>query len=304
MILTDNIKIASRFPQISFVKERELTSCRNRDCVRALVCSRGFVSTVLKADLPNLRFIQLLSAGYDGVDLGECSKRGIKVANAANVYSVGIAEFVLLCMLRSAKRYNASIHNSYIRLFRNYKYLTELSEKTVTILGVGGIGGEVAKRAKAFDMRVCGFAINTREKPPFDEIVNTINSLKELLAQSDYVISTLPHNAGTEGLLNKDILECLKDDVTFINIGRRKTLNEDDLYAFLKSHKHATAFLDMLERLPNLITNRFRRLSNVVVLPGVTAISKEIDLRLYQLVETNLNRMSNNETLLNVINHG
>ena len=289
MILTDSKKIAAQFPYITYVRERELVNYRKRTEIQSIVCSRGFVKSALDEKLPNLRFIQLLSAGYEGVDLEECTKRDIVVSNAANVYSVGMAEFVVLCILRSAKRYNASINNSHMRLLRNYKYITELAGKSVVVLGVGGIGSEVAKRLQAFDMSVYGFARKTKEKPCFK--------------QSDYVVSTLPDNIDTTAFVNRELLGCMKDNVTIVNVGRRKIFNEDDLFSFLKVHKQATAFLDMFERLPNPFTNRFRRLRNVCVLPGVTAISQEIDTRLYKLVENNLNRMTNNELPINILNH-
>lgn len=303
MILTDNKKIATQFPHFTYIEEKELPNYRSKENIQFVVCSRGFVKRVLETELPNLRFIQLLSAGYEGVDLEECTKRGIVVSNAANVYSVGMAEFVVLCILRSAKRYNVSIHNNRIRLLRNYKYITELAGKTVMILGVGGIGSEVAKRLQAFDMSVYGFARQTREKPYFNAIVHTKDELKELLRQSDYVVSTLPDNIETLGFINQELLGCMKENVTMVNVGRRKVFNEDDLFSFLKAHKQATAFLDMFEKLPNPITNRFRRLRNVCVLPGVTAISKEIDDKLYKLVEKNLNCIANKGLPINVLNN-
>ena len=181
MILTDNKKISTRFPHIQYVREDELVAFYEKAKIQSIVCSRGFVKVALKAGLSNLRFIQLLSAGYEGVDLEECTKRDIVVSNAANVYSVGMAEFVVLCILRSAKRYNASINNSHVRLLRNYKFITELAGKSVVVLGVGGIGSEVAKRLQAFDMSVYGFARKTKEKPCFDVIVHSKEELKELL---------------------------------------------------------------------------------------------------------------------------
>ena len=303
MILTDNKKISTHFPHVQYVREGELAAFCKKAEIQSIVCSRGFVKSVLNEKLPSLRFIQLLSAGYEGVDLEECTKRNIVVSNAANVYSVGMAEFVVLCILRSAKRYNASINNSHVRLQRNYKFITELAGKSVVVLGVGGIGSEVAKRLQAFDMSVYGFARKTKEKPCFDVIVHSKEELKELLKQSDYVVSTLPDNIDTTAFVNRELLGCMKNHVTIVNVGRRKVFNEDDLFSFLKGHKQATAFLDMFERLPNPITNRFRRLRNVCVLPGVTAISQEIDTRLYNLVENNLNRIANNERPINILNH-
>ena len=87
MILTDDKKISTHFPHVQYVREGELAAFCEKAEIQSIVCSRGFVKSVLDEKLPSLRFIQLLSAGYEGVDLEECTKRDIVVSNAANVYS-------------------------------------------------------------------------------------------------------------------------------------------------------------------------------------------------------------------------
>ena len=106
----------------------------------------------------------------------------------------------------------------------------------------------------------------------------------------------------TEGLLNKSIFDLLKPTVTIVNVGRKKLINDKDLLAFLKTNRDAVAVLDMFEKIPNPITNPYRRLKNVLVLPGVTAISQEINLKLERLVRDNISRYEQSQTLLNIIN--
>ena len=278
MVLTDNKEIAVQFPYVTYVQERDLSNYNNCTNVQAVVCSRGFVKSVLKNELPNLRFIQLLSAGYEGVDLKECTKKGIWVSNAANVYSVGMAEFVVLCLLRSAKRYNASIHNNRIRLLRNYHYITELAGKTVTILGVGGIGSEVAKRLKAFDMCVYGYAKHTRKKDYFDRIVHTKDELKGLLGQSNYVVSTLPDNNETIGFIDKEILDCMNECITIVNVGRRKVFNEDDLFVFMKNK---WVLLVMILGEQEHMTNSYYRIMKNITYVYLLRENKENEKQIY-----------------------
>lgn len=298
MVLTDSKKIASSIANILYIDMRKLDDVEKQK-ITVFVGSRAGTQQIQQENFPNLKFVQLLSAGYDGVDLSYFKKKGIAVANAANVYSVGMAEFVVYALLRSAKRYNKFICNTHIRFLRNYKYITELAGKKVTILGVGGIGGEIAKRLKAFDMYVCGFARHTKEKDCFDVVITTRDQLKVLLSQSDYVVSTLPHTQETENFFDTDLLSSLKIGTTLVNVGRRKVFNEHDLFAYLKKHKDVTAVLDIFERFPNPIANKFRFLRNVLILPGVTAISKEINMKLVRLVEDNLQRFFAGEKLLN-----
>lgn len=302
LVVTDNKKISQRLNGAIYVPVSKILHLDNNSDIIVVVCSRAFAKELQKLNLSKLKLVQLLSAGFEGVDLDLYKRKGVVVANAANVYSVGMAEFVVYSMLKSAKRYNASICNNHIRYQRNYKYITELANKRVLILGVGGIGSEIAKRLKAFDMTVYGYARWTKVKTDFDRIIHSTQELQELFGECDYVVSTLPDNVETEKLINKDLLNNMKQDVTIVNVGRRKVFDEDDLYNFLKSHRKTTAILDMFERFPNPLTNRFRRLNNVWVLPGVTAISQEIDEKLYKLVKQNIENVINEEQIVNVIN--
>lgn len=296
MIVTDNKKIASKLGIQLWDKSEAMMNE-----VEAAIASRAFARTLLSAKRANLRYIQLTSAGFEDVDLKKASAEGIKVCNAANVYNVGMAEFVVYSMLMYAKRYNHSIKNRRLRPFRNYHYITELSGKTVGILGAGNIGCQIAKRLEAFDMHVLGYDLRTDDRPHFEKVYNQEN-LADFLSKCEYIVNCMPLFPSTEGLLCKKWFDLMKGNVTIVNVGRKKMINDADLIAFLKSHKDATAILDMFEKIPNPFTNPYRRLSNVLLLPGVTAISREIDEKLATLVKENLQRFKGNQDLLNIVN--
>jgi len=265
------------------------------------ICSRALASRLIDGDFKALKIIQLTSAGYDGVDVKKAAEKGIKIANAANVYNVGMAEFVVYALLMCAKRYHQSAKKHRIRLLRNYRYITELSGKTVGIMGAGNIGCQIAKRLAAFDMKVIGYDMQTFERPGFSRIYDPSSS-KEFFNSCDYLVNCVPLMPSTEGMLNKSVFELLKPTVTIVNVGRKKLINDNDLLAFLKSNPDATAVLDMFEKFPNPFTNPYRRLKNVVVLPGVTAISQEINVKLEELVRDNMQRYQQSQPLLNIIN--
>lgn len=295
MIITDNKKISQKL-NIAFWKKN--TSIIPQ--IEIAIASRAFAKYLLNSNCPNLKYIQLTSAGFEGVDIQLAKERGIIVCNAANVYNVGMAEFVVYAMLMRAKRYNRSIKNRWLRLFRNYHYITELSGKTVGILGAGNIGGQIAKRLTAFDMKVLGYDIKTDNKPYFEKIYNQEN-LYDFLSQCDYIVNCMPLSPSTEKMLCKKWFDHMKNDVTIVNVGRKQMINNSDLIYFLKKNKDATAILDMFEKFPNPITNPYRRLSNALVLPGVTAISQEIDKKLVSLCEENIILFQNNSPMLNII---
>lgn len=300
MILCSDIRKCPQLEGLQIVNAKTIKQYESSTKVEALICSRDVAQVCQFMNIPNLRVIQLFSAGFDNIDLKLLQSKGIHLCNAANVYNVGMAEFVVYAMLMCAKRYNRSIKNRSLRLMRNYHYITELSGKTVGILGAGNIGQQIAKRLVAFDMHVLGYDLKTDNRPYFEKIYNEID-LQEFLGNCDYVVNCMPLFKSTEGILNKYWFNLMKPDVTLINVGRKKLINDTDFITFLKQHKDATAVLDMFEKIPNPFTNPYRRLSNVLVLPGVTAISQEINKKLANLIEENMKRLRTGEPFLNQI---
>ena len=300
IVLTDSLKYSPEFPERTLVNNKTIKSFEGNPDVIAAFCSRGMAKIVLGLNFPNLKVIQLFSAGYDGIDLDLVKRKGITLCNAANVYNICMAEFVVYAMLMRAKRYHKSIKNHSIRLLRNYHYLSELYGKTAGIMGCGNIGCQIAKRLAAFDMTVIGYDAKTEPKPYFEHIFG-LDEKEEFVPQCDYMVCCLPLMKSTERLLNNNWFSLMKDSITIINVARPKVICDEDFLYFLKTHKDATAVLDMLEKIPNPITNPYRRLSNVLVLPGVTAASEESMKRLHSLLLQNWENLKDNKNLLNKI---
>lgn len=300
MILCSDKRKCSQIENLQLVNTKTIKHYEGNTEVEALICSRDVAQVCQYMNIPNLKLIQLFSAGYDNIDTKLLQSKGIHLCNAANVYNVGMAEFVIYAMLMSSKRYNHSIKNRSIRYMRNYHYITELSGKTVGILGAGNIGQEIAKRLEAFDMHIWGYDLKTDNRPYFEKIYNQDN-IDEFLRNCDYLVNCIPLFKSTEGLICKKWFDMMKKNVTIVNVGRKKTINDSDFISFLRKNKDATAILDMFEKIPNPFTNPYRRLSNVIVLPGVTAISQEINIKLSQLIEENIKRLHSGELFLNQI---
>lgn len=300
MILTSDKRKCLDIEDLQIVNADSIKQYEGNPNVKALICSRDVAQVCQHMNIPNLKIIQLFSAGFDNIDPKLLQSKGIHLCNAANVYNVGMAEFVVYAMLMRAKRYNQSIKNRLLRPFRNYQYITELSGKTTGILGAGNIGIQIAKRLEAFDVQVIGYDLRTDDRPHFEKIYNQDN-LTEFLRSCDYIVNCMPLFKSTEGMLCKEWFDRMKEDVTIVNVGRKEIINDVDFLTFLKSHKNATAILDMFEKVPNPITNPYRRLPNVLVLPGVTAISQEINSKLLNLIGENIKRLKTGEPFLNQI---
>jgi phosphoglycerate dehydrogenase-like enzyme len=291
LVLSEKIIDSKLLPEeiyLEIINRHNIKSYSGNSKVMMLICSRKMAIMVCEMDFPNLKLIQLTSAGFDGVPILGFTKKNVMVANAGDTYSIPIAETVIYSILSIVKRYNESPKNKRIRLQRNYKYITELSGKSAMIIGTGNIGYEVAKRLSCFDVTVLGYDKFLNRKGPFKIIYNDKENLKKSLPECDFVIATLPDNPDTRNLLNMEFLDCFKKGSLLVNVGRLSVFNKKDLYCALKTKKIGTAVFDMFEFLPNPLTNKFRRLNNVLVLPGVAAISHESKIRLQGYICNNI----------------
>lgn len=305
IVLTDKNLDNSGFPsdvQVVKITYKTMDAYdHNRDVV-AIAGSRAIAIKADKMDFPGLKLVQLTSAGFDGVPLAEYRDKGVMVANAGSTYSVPIAETVVLGMLLMAKKLHTNPNNRHAKIQRHYIEIQELYAKKVIILGAGSIGTEIAKRLSGFDMTVDGYAQSEGTRPYFNRVICGRNVLAEEIANYDYVISTLPDTERTRGFFDKELLSRMKQTSVIVNVGRKAVFNENDLFVSLKTKSIRGAVLDMFEKLPNPVTNKFRRLNNVIVLPGVSAISKEVNDRLKVHTEQNILRIINEKQCDNIVN--
>lgn len=255
--------------------------------VEAVLCSRRLARALTCMELPACRLVQLFSVGYDDIDLEGFLERGIPLCNAAGVYDHVLAEYVVYAMLLYAKRYHRRLANRWWRPFRNYHYMTELAGKTVGVMGVGRIGTAVSRCLNGLGMTVLGYARQTERKEGFERIFHQ-HGIGDFFSRCDFVVNTLPHDATTIGLIDASVLQSAKSNMMFVNIGRESIFHGHDFYDFLKEHRDAAAVLDLFEWIPNPLTNKYRRLANVLVTPRISAVSQESSDGLKCLIRENL----------------
>lgn len=305
IVLSDKDLKQEDLPEGVLVKKISYNSIdgyeHNQDVV-AISGSRAMAIKAANMDFPNLKLFQLTSAGFDQVPNDVYAQKRIAVANAGSVYSVPIAETVVFGILTMAKKLRNNPNNRHFKLQRHYSTITELANKNVLIMGAGNIGTAVAERLKGFEMQIDGYDPYCTEKKQYQNIWRTRDELKKNLSKYDYIVSTLPDNSETKKFINSELFEMMKQTAVIVNVGRRAVFNENDFYLALKNHKIGGAVLDMFEKLPNPITNKFRRLRNVVVMPGVAAVSNEVNIRLRHHINANISAIINGTEINNVIN--
>jgi phosphoglycerate dehydrogenase-like enzyme len=169
-----------------------------------------------------------------------------------------------------------------------------LADATLGVVGLGGIGSEVARRARAFGMRVLG----TDPKPRADVEMRPLDAL---LAESDYVVIAAPHTPETAGLFDRARIREMKPTAVLINVGRGAIVRLDDLEAALAAGEIAGAGLDVFEVEPLPPGHPLWRRENVIVTPHVAAASVRIAERHLAALAANVRRFVRGEPLENVV---
>jgi D-3-phosphoglycerate dehydrogenase len=235
---------------------------------------------------PNLRLIIRGGVGTDNIDKEAAKARGVEVKNTPKASSVAVAELAFAMMVAIPNRL-IEAHNSTKegKFLKNELKRTELMGKTLGLIGVGRIGTEMAKRAKAFGMKVIG----TDKVVTRSEFVE-MKSMDEVLAKSDYLSLHTPLTDETKGMINKNSIAKMKDGVAIVNTGRGKCIVENDMVEALKSGKVKTYATDVWYSDPPDPGCPLLSAPNVILSPHLGASTKENLLRIgdevVELLET------------------
>ncbi len=252
-------------------------------------------------NLPNLKWVQLLSAGYDGADIDEMKKRKLVVTNAKGVFSITIAEDIvtkILVLNRAVKEYIRQMDKGE---WLPHRYESEIFGSTIGFLGAGSIATEAAKRLKAFEAKLICYRHSPKKDPAFDEAYTGPEGLKHVLQVSNVIVIALPLTKDTANIINKDTISLMKKTAIIVNVGRGGLINQDDLIEALKSNRIKGAALDVATPEPLPSTSPLWHMDNVYITPHDSTSSPYKFDRLERLVLDNLYVYTANESLDNVI---
>lgn len=252
-----------------------------------IICNALFLYHNIE-EFKSLKYIQLTSAGYDRVPMEYVKKRGIIVYNAKNVYSVPIAEFVVMGILQLYKDAYGFFRKQAEHIWEKNRSIQELTGRRVAILGVGSIGTEVAKRLKSFDCEIVGFDIKEVENKYFNKI-EVINRFDSYIETIDIVICCLPLTKETRYFFDEMRLNRLKRGAVLINVTRGKIVNEQVLCTLLETQKRLLgAILDVFEEEPLSSDSSLWELNNLIIFPHNAFIGNKNNERLYNVIKKNL----------------
>lgn len=253
--------------------EELIDKCKDAD---ALVVGYESITKEVMDALSNLKIIQFMAIGVDGLDLKYAREKGIAVGNVPGYCLNEVADHALALMLsinRRISQFNQSVQEGKWDI-RLYPGMTRLGESTVGLLGFGNIPRAVNKRLQGFGCKVIAYDPFIPKEVGKEHNVELID-LDELAERADYISCHIPLNKHTEKMINADLFNKMKDGVVFINTSRGGVVDEDELVKAIDSGKISFAGLDVLvDEYPDIGNHPLNHRDNVVLTPHVAYYSK------------------------------
>ncbi len=239
--------------------------------------------------LPRLRIVGNYGVGYDGIDVAACAARGVAVTNTPGVLDASTADLAFALVLACRRRVvegDALIRDGTWPSAIDRFLGAEVSGATIGLVGLGRIGRAVARRARAFDMRVL---YSKRTRLPADEeqeLGGEYRALDDLLAEADVVSLHVPLDESTSGLIDARRLALLREGACLVNTSRGSVVDEEALVEALAGGA-ITAGLDVFADEPN-VPPRLRELRNVVLTPHIGSATRETREAMTRVLVDNL----------------
>jgi phosphoglycerate dehydrogenase-like enzyme len=268
----------------------------------------GLCTPSIVARGTKLRWVQLLNAGADScATIPSVAERGIVVTNLQRIQGPHMAEHAIALMFalaRSLPVYAAEQHaGEFTRGFRELRAErpVEIEGKTLLVVGLGGIGTEVAKRAHGLGMHVIATRNSSRMGPDYVEYVGLADEYVELAKRADVVVNSTPLTPETRGMFGAAFFASIKHGAYFINIGRGESVDTAALTAALTSGRVGGAGLDVTDPEPLPPKHALWSMENVIVTPHIATSSDFRGDRTVTLVVENVRRYVRGDKLLSVV---
>jgi len=253
-----------------------------------------------------LRYILNYSAGVDRcMSSPLIRERDLLVTNMQRIYGPGIAEHAIGMMYMLTRKlhvfHDRQREQQWDRAAVTRTQLWEVQGRTMLVVGLGGIGTQIAQRAHALGMRVIATRNSSRQGPDFVAYVGLSHELAELAGQADVVVNATPLTVATTGLFDREIFAKMKPGAYFINVGRGKSVVTDDLIDALNAGHLGGAALDVQDPEPLPPGHPLWSARNIIITPHISAGSDTQMQRFWLLVRENLRRYTQGERMLNVV---
>lgn len=288
------------FPYYEVSLYKEITSIPDLKNIEILFTyGKDLTEDILKS-MVNLKWIQLTATGFDHLPIRYLQEKGIIVTTIKGAHAVSIAEYAMFCMLYFARKMDYYFKLQKEKIWDRTNFPSELAEKTVIIIGTGFLGKEIAKRAKAFEMKVIGLnRTGTGSSSFFDEI-HSIDKLDMFLGIADYLILVCPLTKATYRLIGERELSLLSTDSVIINLGRGELLDEQAAVRALKNGSIKGMALDVFHLEPLPKSSPLWDAPNTIITPHMAARSDRFMDRCIEIFIRNCTRFISGDSLINI----
>ncbi|WP_433293141.1 D-2-hydroxyacid dehydrogenase [Pseudonocardia sp. CA-142604] len=253
---------------------------------------------------PGLRWVHTMAAGggahVKAAGLTHEQLDRVIFTTSAGVHAAPLTEFVLLGLLAGAKNLPKLLVEKAAHRWGRWP-VAQLREQTVLVVGLGGIGSEVARVLAALGTRVIG---TSRRGEPVDGVAELVHpdELAAVVGRVDGIVVTLPGTDATEKLVSADVLAAVRPGVTIVNVGRGTVIDEDALIDGLRDGRIGFAALDVFAVEPLDAASPLWELPNVLISPHTATITAAEDRRIAELFAENAGRLLDGRPLRNVVN--
>lgn len=267
-----------------------------------IVMTYGYDMTPdLVGKMSSLKWLHIGQSGMDPLPLDLLEERNVFITNSRGINSSTIAEYVLCAMLNIVRKTFLYAEQAKRNIWDTELNIDELFEKTVGIFGVGSAGKEIAKRAKAFGMRVLGVDIFTSIVPFVDQMFLPYQR-QEVLSKCDFVVLCLPLLASTTGMIDCEEITVLPKSAWIINVGRGQLINTDALINAIDAGEIAGAVLDVFAEEPLPKDDKLWTRENIWITPHTAGDHfPQYQPRMVDIIRHNLAHYPNYEQMQNPV---
>lgn len=295
-------ELMEKFPDLEFSFQGSMKEAEPEiDGAEILVSYGGDLNEEVINKAANLKWLMVFSAGMEKIPFDAIKQKGILVTNARGTSKTPMAEYTMGMILQVARKTKQLIENERQEEWNQRLKMIEISGATITIIGTGAIGSEIARLAKAFQMKTVGINRSGRKVDDFDEVY-PVSELDKAIEQGDYIVSVLPSTPDTYHLLKEHHFKIMKKTCVFINIGRASLVDENVLIQALETGEIAHAVLDVFEIEPLPKGHPFWKMETVTITPHLSGVSRQYLSRCIEILEHNLKQyLSDENNFINVI---
>ncbi|NBJ69481.1 MULTISPECIES: D-2-hydroxyacid dehydrogenase [Clostridia] len=272
-------RIQQALPNWRVVANKELEEVRG-DLKEAEIILhwKKAIEPIVFVENKRLKWVQTWSAGIDNLPLTKLQQHNVLVTSANGVHAYPISETIFALILGLTRKIHTYVRQQQEKKWYHARLKQEIHHQTIGIIGVGAIGMETAKIAKAFGMKVLGVRHSGMPTDYVDQMYKP-EQLDQVLSQCDFVVITLPLTDATRNMFSANQFKRMKDSAILINIGRGGIVDEEALIQALQQNEIAGAGLDVFASEPLPVDSPLWEMENVIVTPHTAGSTEHYDER-------------------------